>query len=158
MSENNKPIFIALSLTVVLILGYSISSIFRKPMVVSTNPVNDAEEIDPKAKIKMEIIFNTPVSESIKDKIFITPKTEGTFTFEDQSLIFKKPKKVIFSPSKDLYSFAEYKVDIKEPENWLGIKGKDYSFIFNTKHIPWNELSPEQQKREIQVTEEGVEE
>jgi len=156
MLENNKPILIALTLTIILFLGYGISSIFKKPAIAFTNPINGKEEIDPKTKI--EITFNTPVSESMKDKIFITPKTEGTFTFENQSLIFKKPKKVIFTSSKDLISSTEYKIEIKEPRSWIGIKGKDYSFVFNTKYIPWNELSPEQQEREIQVTEEGVEE
>lgn len=149
--EEKKIIKIAIILIIIIILSYGIASILQKPIVVSTKPINKKEEVDLKTSI--EITFNKPLSTSIEDKISIIPETKGTFSFDNKSLIFKKPKKIVFTPSEDLLSFTEYRIEIKEPRSWLGLKGEDESFSFLTKYIPWNKLSPEQQERETQTTE-----
>lgn len=145
---SKKILFLLIALVVVIII---LTVFIKPPKVVTTIPKDKTEDVDTKTSI--EIIFNVPISEDIKNNISIIPKTEGNITFDNYSRIFKKPKKVIFASSKDLYSFTDYTIEIKEPKNWLGLKGEDYQLTFNTKYIPWEEMSEEQQQREIQATE-----
>ncbi len=145
---SKKILFLLIALIVVIII---LTIFIKSPKVVTTTPSNKTKDVDTKTSV--EIIFNTPISEDIKNNISITPKTEGLITFDNYSRISKKPKKVIFTPSKDLYSFTDYKIEIKEPKSWLGLKGEDFELTFDTKYILWEEMSEEQQQREIQAAE-----
>lgn len=91
----------------------------------------------------VKVYFNFSKDLQPDTKAQMEPTEEGKFSIEGKSIVFT-PKSVM--------NTGEKRVIITSPKSTTGEQLEDITVTFNVEYVPYNQLTPEQQKDEVDRT------